>query len=453
MNKTWAAAVLVAAVGSTAQAQRTIEVRWVTDADAESPAAAGRVTPIVPTADAQSVGLTLQARVRTATTSNFGITGLSSTNSTALNRIWHDDPLGVGTLSTLQRGATTAGTQVGVDLFGGFNPFRQFIGSSITATNANNWNAPIGNAVAGQNRFPGATSTSTGTAVNAALPGTRTANGFHSLDGSGRAQLQGLFLSVNTAIPDGNPGEPGTVPGAGAPTQVAAGEWSAWSNLYRVVYVPRNLPGDPDRDVTITFSGVVNFGSAFAFGETTGSWLLNSTAGWTGSTSITLPVGPGCVPRISLQPQPQTVALGEPIALDVLTTTPGAVSIRWRKDGFPLSDDGRIQGAGSRALRIAGATIDDFGQYDAVLSTACGEAYTQAVLVRVRCAADIVAIGGLPPGDGLVTGDDFNIFIANFAIRGTLADVASIGGEPTPDGLITGDDFVTYINSFVSRCR
>ncbi|MFO0375487.1 MAG: hypothetical protein ACK51N_00420, partial [bacterium] len=31
------------------------------------------------------------------------------------------------------------------------------------------------------------------------------------------------------------------------------------------------------------------------------------------------------------------------------------------------------------------------------------------------CLADIVAIGGLPPGDGLLTGDDFNAFIAAFA--------------------------------------
>jgi hypothetical protein len=453
MKRTWVAAVMVAA-GSAARAQTTIEVRFVTDTHPDSPAVAGLVTPIVPSQPAPAVGLTLQARVRTATSANFGITGLANTNSTTLNRIWHDDPLGVGTLETLQRGATTAGTQVGVDLFGAFNPLRQFIGSSLASNNANNWNAPIGNAVAGQNRFPGATSSAFGTGVNATLPGTRTANGFHSLDATGRAQLQAIFLSVNTAINnvvDPNTGE--NTPGPGAPTAVPPGEWSQWQNLYRVVYVPQNLPGDPDREVTVSFSGVINFASAFAFGETAGSWLLTSTAGWTGSTSITLLAGPGCIPRISLQPQPQTVAIGETIALDTLTTTPGAVSIRWRKDGFPLSDDGRITGAGSRSLRISNAIFDDFGTYDAVLSTACGESYTTPVLARVRCAADIVGIGGLPPADGLVTGDDFNIFIANFAIRGALADVASIGGEANPDGLSTGDDFVAYINSFVSRCR
>ncbi|MCA3005912.1 MAG: hypothetical protein LW650_06030 [Planctomycetaceae bacterium] len=66
--------------------------------------------------------------------------------------------------------------------------------------------------------------------------------------------------------------------------------------------------------------------------------------------------------------------------------------------------------------------------------------------------ADIVSIGGLPPPDGLLTGDDFNAFIAAFAAGTSLADIVSIGGLPPPDGLLTGDDFNAYIAAFAAGC-
>jgi len=68
------------------------------------------------------------------------------------------------------------------------------------------------------------------------------------------------------------------------------------------------------------------------------------------------------------------------------------------------------------------------------------------------CLADIVAIGGLPPGDGLLTGDDFNAFIAAFAAGDALADIVSIGGLPPGDGLLTGDDFNAFIAAFAAGC-
>jgi MYXO-CTERM domain-containing protein len=293
--------IAVAGLAAAANAQTTIEVRLVVDGAEGTPAG---IPTYLPGSTATAVGLTLQARVRTATAANFGITGVSSTNSSTLNRFSHNDARSNGWTGGLQRGSVSASDAVGTALFGGFNPYRQFIGSSINATNANNWNAPNGNAVAGQNRFPGATSTSTGTGVNASLPGTRTANGFQSQDANNRTQIQALFLSVNTSIPDGNPGEPGTVPGAGAPTQVAAGEFSAWTNLYRLVFVPAPNDGTelPDRQVTVSFSGVLNFGSAFAFNETTGSWLLTSTAG-------------------------RTITAADPVSATFTVPTPGAAAL------------------------------------------------------------------------------------------------------------------------------
>ena len=66
--------------------------------------------------------------------------------------------------------------------------------------------------------------------------------------------------------------------------------------------------------------------------------------------------------------------------------------------------------------------------------------------------ADIVAIGGQPPADGILTGDDFNAFIGAFANGDLLADVVAIGGTPPGDGLITGDDFNAFISAFAAGC-
>ncbi len=66
--------------------------------------------------------------------------------------------------------------------------------------------------------------------------------------------------------------------------------------------------------------------------------------------------------------------------------------------------------------------------------------------------ADIVGIGGLPPADGLLTGDDFNAFIGAFAANDLRADIVGIGGLPPADGLITGDDFNAFIGAFAAGC-
>ena len=68
------------------------------------------------------------------------------------------------------------------------------------------------------------------------------------------------------------------------------------------------------------------------------------------------------------------------------------------------------------------------------------------------CVADIVGIGGQPPRDGSLTGDDFIAFINAFGSNNSLADIVGIGGQPPADGLITGDDFNAFIAAFASGC-
>ncbi|MFO0375786.1 MAG: GC-type dockerin domain-anchored protein, partial [bacterium] len=90
----------------------------------------------------------------------------------------------------------------------------------------------------------------------------------------------------------------------------------------------------------------------------------------------------------------------------------------------------------------------------------CGTGYEgywfriDAVPVPPPCPADITGIGGPPSEpDGLLTGDDFNTFIAAFSAGDLLADITGVGGPPSdPDGLITGDDFNAFISAFAAGC-
>ena len=83
-----------------------------------------------------------------------------------------------------------------------------------------------------------------------------------------------------------------------------------------------------------------------------------------------------------------------------------------------------------------------------------GVVYSPSTVTLVSAPrADLVSIGGSPPGDGLLTSDDFVAFINAFAASDLLADICEVGGPPNPpDGLITGDDFVAFVNSFAAGC-
>ena len=130
------------------------------------------------------------------------------------------------------------------------------------------------------------------------------------------------------------------------------------------------------------------------------------------------------------------------------TVQPPAVAVNWlNPDGTPFT--------------VTAATkVWDFG-YDAASGRfAMVDFDTRRVYIFTTTPpgpsacniADIVGIGGNPPADGLLTGDDFNSYIAAFAANTSLADVVGIGGQPPADGLITGDDFNAFIAAFAAGC-
>ncbi|MFO0375787.1 MAG: immunoglobulin domain-containing protein, partial [bacterium] len=185
---------------------------------------------------------------------------------------------------------------------------------------------------------------------------------------------------------------------------------------------------------------------------------------------VLIAASPGC-PVTPRAPE----ILGDPLPGEILTIKIGSLlgnapfTFQWTRNGQPVvegvqgaSPNGgfvQILGEPDNRLRIIGVQPSDSGVYACTISNACGSITTLPISVTISepvpaCnIADIVGIGGLPPADGLITGDDFNTFIAAFATDSLFADITGVGGPPSdPDGLITGDDFNAFISAFAAGC-
>jgi probable HAF family extracellular repeat protein len=120
-----------------------------------------------------------------------------------------------------------------------------------------------------------------------------------------------------------------------------------------------------------------------------------------------------------------------------------------------LSPEDQLRWELTTALAINDAgQITGIGIYTPPGGEPTTRAFLMAPVVSTPCLADVTGIGGPPARpDGLVTGDDFNAFIAAFASEDPLADLTGIGGPPAiADGLITGDDFNAFIAAFAAGC-
>src|SRR5204863_9693344 len=66
-----------------------------------------------------------------------------------------------------------------------------------------------------------------------------------------------------------------------------------------------------------------------------------------------------------------TFTAGATISLSIQAGGADPLTIRWRRDGQPLSDGGRISGATTPNLTITAAAMGDNGNYDALASNSC----------------------------------------------------------------------------------
>jgi hypothetical protein len=81
---------------------------------------------------------------------------------------------------------------------------------------------------------------------------------------------------------------------------------------------------------------------------------------------------------IASQPSAATACLGGSASFSVTATGTAPITYQWRRNGTNLSNGGNLSGADSAVLSIAGVLAGDYGNYDCVVTNACGTATSSA---------------------------------------------------------------------------
>ncbi|MBL8764595.1 MAG: matrixin family metalloprotease [Phycisphaerae bacterium] len=136
-------------------------------------------------------------------------------------------------------------------------------------------------------------------------------------------------------------------------------------------------------------------------------------------------------PSVTTDPTDETVRVGESVSLGVAATGSG-LTYQWRLNAVDIS------GATADTYSIAAATIADAGQYDCVVTSACGSDTSAAATLTVLCKADY-------NGDTSVDDFDFFDFLNDFNANAIAADY---NGDTSVDDF----DFFDFLNDFNTPC-
>jgi len=170
-------------------------------------------------------------------------------------------------------------------------------------------------------------------------------------------------------------------------------------------------------------------------------------AGGQAAQNIAMWTGPG-VPGITMQPRDQlTDPSGEAeITLEVAGGYPGLV-FQWRHGDSVVTDGpggaspggGTVSGATTSTIQISGVRLSDCGLYACTISNACGYVNSNAVELRIACAADW-------NGDLAVNSADIAAFLTSW-----LASIQSgaTEGDFNSDGMVNSLDISTFLQSWL----
>lgn len=137
-------------------------------------------------------------------------------------------------------------------------------------------------------------------------------------------------------------------------------------------------------------------------------------------------------PDVTQYPISQRVCPGRSAWFWVAAEGRWPFSYQWQKDGVPLVDGPNVQGATDAGLTILQATGDDAGEYQVVVTDACGTTVG---------AASVLIVEGNPCDvncDGAVDGFDIDPFLERLA--GCYPACSSCAGDVDGDGYVTGFD-------------
>jgi hypothetical protein len=90
-------------------------------------------------------------------------------------------------------------------------------------------------------------------------------------------------------------------------------------------------------------------------------------------------------PAVLSSPGDQTALPGASVTFIAIPGNPGQSTLRWRKDGVALADDGRITGSATATLRITGVSAADAGGYDMQVTGNCIPGASVPATLSVLC--------------------------------------------------------------------
>lgn len=135
------------------------------------------------------------------------------------------------------------------------------------------------------------------------------------------------------------------------------------------------------------------------------------------------------------QPRPASKYPAE-TAEFTIGTLPGGTTVRWTKNGLPLTSSPRVQGVSEPTLRISPIQASDSGVYRAVVTTPCAtSAASRGATLTVVCPADL-------DGNRQVDDADFVIFVA--AYNEFATDRADFNADSFTDDL----DFFVFASAY-----
>jgi hypothetical protein len=128
--------------------------------------------------------------------------------------------------------------------------------------------------------------------------------------------------------------------------------------------------------------------------------VITNPCGSTTTPPLVVTVLP-CAPALLSQSGSQSVFLGQSATFRVsATSSVGALTYRWRRDGVPLPDGGRFAGVQTPVLTINTAALSDLGVYDCLMSNTCGSTTSRAAaLYPQACPADTTRNGAVTVQD------------------------------------------------------
>ncbi|HZW09979.1 MAG TPA: GC-type dockerin domain-anchored protein, partial [Phycisphaerales bacterium] len=119
------------------------------------------------------------------------------------------------------------------------------------------------------------------------------------------------------------------------------------------------------------------------------------------------------------------------------------LTMRWQKDGIPLSDGdtphgSAIAGSGTSLLTISNVRPEDFGAYRLAITNGCGQALSAPGMLSGVCAADF-------NNDGVVDTRDFVAFLNAWVAGDARADIDE-------NGTVDSRDVIMFLNLWRAGC-